>query len=411
MPRTGPNGEYTLPPNTNNQQSNTTIRSAMFNGFATDVQQALNTEWPSNLLPVVPVDKGGTGGETVAEAQENLQVLSANYALMSIQPNLSVNGSLIDSQENGNTLGTSNGYFYADQHALYKGSLGVSAQRVAHTSLSGGQYAGEFKCTTAKTTLDATDLVTDTEAIEGSRPEFVAAGWGAAGAKQFVHRKEVQKPAGTYSIHVMNSAGNRHCWIPYTVTSDEANQKVVKEIIIPGDTSGVWLKGDGQIGMVIDDVLAAGLTYVGGTAGMWGSTAYYAGSGQKNFLDSISNVARHTDFGTRLDTDATGKYGRYLVGEKDVTFQPLRYFWKPEAFQQRGFIRDGGDVSRFARIDTPLPMCKSPNASCRADWEGQGPASAVIEGSDVYGFRASRNIGSTSGYVNFFDVTANARLS
>jgi hypothetical protein len=53
MPRSGVNGTYTLPPNTDNQQPNTVIRSAMFNAAMNDVQQTFNTPQP--------VAFGGTG--------------------------------------------------------------------------------------------------------------------------------------------------------------------------------------------------------------------------------------------------------------------------------------------------------------------------------------------------------------
>jgi hypothetical protein len=387
---------------------------------------------PSSATNNRLVTFNGTTGKLLKDGGASIHELR-----MDARPNISVNGSLIDSQENGDTLGTANGYFYADQHAIYKGALGVSAQRVAYTSLAGGRYAAELKCTTAKTALGAADLVTDSEPIEGSRPEFVAAGWGAAGAKQFVHRKEVQKPAGTYSIHVTNSAGNRHCWVPYTVTADEANQKVVKEVIIPGDAGGTWLKGDGQIGMVIDDVLAAGSTYVGGTEGVWGESANYAGAGQKNFLDSTSNVARHTDFGVRLDPDATGVYGRYVVGEADPFWNCYRYVQKsfpagtspaPSAgiagavyFSQ---IVGAATTQAAATVKFDGRMAKTPNiaiynpeaagsqirriSSPPADWSSTTIYAASDSSFGVYGTTPS---GSALGASTAFHWTANARLS
>ncbi len=338
MPRTGPSGTYTLPPNTDNQQPNTTIRSAMFNGFATDVQQALNTEWPADLLPaipddklpVVPIEKGGTGGETLEEAQENLGILSANYTLMSMQPSLIVNGSLIDSQQNGNTLGTTNGYFAADQFALYftAATAAMSIQRIESRTLAGSAHKLEFKTTTAKTTLGATDYVSISQPIEGSQPEFIAADWGAVGAKHFVFRFEFSAPAGLYHVHATNSAANRHIAIPFTVASGDAGVAKVYEVSIPGDTSGTWLKGDGQIGVLLDIVLAAGSSVTGGTAGTWGSTTYYAANTQKNILDSTSNVVRLADFGLRLDPDSTGVYGLYRVGEENNVYRSERYFFK-----------------------------------------------------------------------------------
>lgn len=64
MPRSGINGTYNLPPNTDNQVPNTPISSSMFNAFADDVEQTNNT--------VVPEAYGGTGASTYAGARANL---------------------------------------------------------------------------------------------------------------------------------------------------------------------------------------------------------------------------------------------------------------------------------------------------------------------------------------------------
>lgn len=296
-----------------------------------------------------------------AQARTNIYAASR----MDIRRNMSVNGSLLVSAENGDTLGASNGYFYADQKALYRSAdlaSKISAQRVAYTSLSGGSKAGEFKCVSTAT-LISTSLATDTDFIEGSDPEFVAAGWGAAGAKPIMRRIEVQKPAGTYSVHVTNRAANRHCWVPYTVTAGEANTKIVKEIQIPGDTSGTWSKADGEIGATIDDVLALGSSLVGGTAGVWGASAFYGGAGQKNFLDNTANVARHTDFGLRLDPDNTGVYGVYRVGEVDAVYRSERYWWQIGPgfpIGTRGYTGMGTGANNGAfGIPAPVAMAKT----------------------------------------------------
>lgn len=64
MPRSGVNGTYTLPPNTDNQQPLTTISSSMFNAAMDDVEQTFNS--------VQPEAYGGTGADNFADARENM---------------------------------------------------------------------------------------------------------------------------------------------------------------------------------------------------------------------------------------------------------------------------------------------------------------------------------------------------
>ena len=54
------------------------------------------------------------------------------------RPSLIVNGSMAVSQENGNTLGTTNGYYPADQFALYftATSAAMSVQRIQARTLA-----------------------------------------------------------------------------------------------------------------------------------------------------------------------------------------------------------------------------------------------------------------------------------
>lgn len=72
MPRSGGPGNYVLPSNVPSQQPNQTIRSAWANAFSSDVEQTFNTP--------TPVAFGGTGGETVSEALDNLEAAGINRA-------------------------------------------------------------------------------------------------------------------------------------------------------------------------------------------------------------------------------------------------------------------------------------------------------------------------------------------
>lgn len=388
MPRSG-SGVASPPPGTT-ATPNTTILSAAHNSLKDDIYAILNQGWPVSL--------GGTGGTTKQGSVDSLfdgttyikdgnliiadegdttkrlkfetsEIDSGQTRTITAQdrngtmalstdiwwrPNIIVNGSMIDSQEKGNTLGTTNGYFAADQFGLYftAAGAGLSIQRVQSSrSLAGGVNKLEVKCTTAKASLGATDFVMISQPIEGSRPDFVAAEWGTADAKPFVFRVDQTLPAGTYHIHAQNSAANRHIAIPFTATGTEA----VIEVAIPGDTAGTWLTGDGEIGVVIDIVLAAGATLTGGSASTWGGATFYAASTQFNFLSSTANTGLITDVGLKLDTEETGVYGPYDVGEVHPDYNSYRYI-RPNG----AMAGVASGTNTFGATCDHLGMAKSP---------------------------------------------------
>ena len=276
--------------------------------------------------------------QALSQAQQLVARLNIGAAAkIDTTPNLFVNGSLTADQQNVYALGTTNGYFAADQWGMYINASGaaVTVQNVELANDDGGDRAIELKVTTAKASLGASDAWTLTQNIEGFRPQFKAARFGTAGAKPFVLRFDIVAPAaGTYSWHFQNQNGTRHCWVPFTVTSGQAGNMLYIGRGLPGDppalvvppcTDGTWLKGEGQTGLICDLVLAAGATLVGGTASTWGATAYYAGAGQKNCLDAL-NTIKAAEFGLKLDPDATGVYGAYEIGEVDAVFRAERYY-------------------------------------------------------------------------------------
>jgi hypothetical protein len=237
----------------------------------------------------------------------------------------------------------------------------MSVQLVSDRTLSGNDRKIEFKTTTAKAVLAATDFVTITTIVEGSRPEWKAAAFGTADAKPFVFRIDQTLPAGLYHIHASNSAGNRNISVPFTATGSEA----VITVAIPGDTTGTWLTADGTKGLVIDIVLAAGSTLTGGSASTWGATAYLAASTQFNILSSTSNVARLADVGLKNDPDATAVYGLFRVGEKDATYRSERYLFRKTSTSSAAELAMSGfgftDASTQFWIDKfPFVMCKKP---------------------------------------------------
>lgn len=274
--------------------------------------------------------------------------------------NLWVNPDFSLSQENGNTLGTSSGFFPADQIALYflASTAAMSVQRVQVRTLANSLNQIEFKTTTAKASLGANDFVTLTQPIEGS--SFAEAGFGTANAKPYAFRFQITAPAGTYHWHFANSAANRHCSVPFVIAGGEANTAVVKEVVVPADTGGTWLTADGVIGLTAELVLAAGATLTGGTASTWGGTFYLAASANFNTLGSTANVVRLADVGFKKDEAAAG-YGAWAAGT-DAKYREDRYYGVDVGpFSIGAGVTNSATLAlvsyRFSR------MCKAPSIS------------------------------------------------
>lgn len=355
--------------------------------------------------------KGGVSVDydTLAKLASALIAGLAGAAKDSKKPtrrNLWVNGSFKDSQENGNTLGTTNGYYPADQIALFfvASAAAMSVQRVQARTLANALDQIEFKTTIAKASLAAGDYVTLPQNIEGS--SFVESGFGTANAKPYVHRFQVTLPAGLYHWHFQNAAGNRHCSVPFTIAGGEANTPVLKEVILPPDTTGTWLTADGVIGLTSELVLAVGATRTGGSASTWSASPYFAASTQFNILSSTANLARLADVGLKIDSDVTGAFGAYKIGEVDAVYRSERYWWGGIAGSGYGLALTGSaQTARRGNLIFPVKMCKTPAVSAT-------PSSGTFSPSvSVDGVRLEVETGNVTAPVTVTNLVANARLS
>lgn len=322
-------------------------------------------------------------------------------------PNIIVNGSMAVSAENANVAGTSTGYYPADQFKLefVAATAGLSVQRVQSRSLANALDQLKLTVTTAKASLGASDYVRFRTNIEGARPDFIAAGFGTAAAKPFIFRAEVCKPAGTYHFHFSNSAENRHCAVPYVVAPGEANVPVVKEVVVPADTSGTWLTGEGDVGIRCSDMLAVGATLTGGSASTWGATAYYAASTQANILSSTSNIAYLADVGMKLDADAVGSYGPYKIGEVDPVFNADRYWENLSGLAIFSGIAAATSTSRFVWLPFATKKARVPTGSISTSI---GSFTVTPYRTGLYG---SGNAGDTTTGVIISAYLADARLT
>lgn len=274
-----------------------------------------------------------------------------------VRRNRIVNHDMTRSQENGTTSGTTNGRYPVDQWAQYfvtsAGTLTVA--QVASVTPAGSPNRLRATVTVADASLAAGEFWTLTQNLEGSNVADFR--YGSASAKNCVLRFGFKGPAGTYAVHLGNSAANRSYVALFTIGAGEANTDTVQTLSIPGDTTGTWLTADGVIGMTLDIVLACGSTFQGSTG--WQAGNILGTSGVSNGMGTGSGVFELFDVGLKLDPDATGVYGQYEVGETDGKFYPERYARVVQS-DYRFFAHVSGEVCTFARDFT---FAKVPSVS------------------------------------------------
>jgi hypothetical protein len=213
------------------------------------------------------------------QARSNIGVQKKNYIL---------NGAMMVSQENGATAGTASSYYPVDN--IYTGISGtsgvVSAQQIASVTPAGSPNRLRMTVTTADAAVAAADIVWLEDRIEGLRVADLC--YGSAIAKTAILQFGVKAPAGTYTVSVTNGALNRCYVAEYVIAAGEANTDVVKSVVIPGDTTGTWLKDNG-IGLDVRWGLMVGTTYQQ-AAGSWQATNMLGSPNQFNFMGTVNNV-------------------------------------------------------------------------------------------------------------------------
>lgn len=237
-----------------------------------------------------------------------------------------VNPAMQVSQQNGDTSGTTDLYYGADQWATQRiTSAGtITTQRVAEVTPGGSPYRYQVTVTTADTTLAAGEILAVFQNLEGADvADFL---YGGADARQSVLRVGFSGPAGTYAIRLINSAADRSYVALFTISADDANTDTVQTFAIPGDTTGTWLTAEGVIGINLTIALACGSTYQGVEG--WQAGNIYGTSGVSNGMGTQGNVFQIFDVGLYLDPDETGVAPAWELPDAAEEERGCKRFWR-----------------------------------------------------------------------------------
>lgn len=218
-----------------------------------------------------------------------------------------INGAMVIDQRNAGaaisaaTLGTS-GFvvdrmqFYGTQSAKFSAqqNQGSVTPPAGFTNYAGLTVASAY-------TVGASDIFGVYQWIEGYNVADL--GFGSASAKTVTVSAWVYSSlTGQFGGTILNSAQNRS--YPFSYSVPVANTWTQISVTIPGDTSGTWLKTNGQ-GMAVLFCLGAGSNFTG-TANTWSSNNYWNTTGSTNIVGTNGATFYITGVQLEVGNNATG---------------------------------------------------------------------------------------------------------
>ena len=268
-------------------------------------------------------------------------------------------------------------------------------------------------------TVGASEEFSINQAIEGYNVADLD--FGNANAKTITLSFWVRSSlTGTFGGAIRNSAGNRS--YPYSYTISTANTWEYKTITITGDTTGTWLKTNGQ-GFLVGWSLGNGSNNQG-TAGAWTAGNKTAPTGETRIV--ANNGATFYITGVQLEAGTSATDFEFLPIDVDLG-RCYRYFQKSFSYSDapvqnlssEEFIFPlvvGGDTDSWGGYGLPVEMRTEPTVVTFNPFASNSSWRKPASGTDVAVTIASRRkfiriravgAGSTSLHGHF---TADAEL-
>ena len=215
-------------------------------------------------------------------------------------------------------IGASSGYFTADRWHIDTGDsagrLTATAGTEAAPAESNVTTSLKLDCTTADTSIAATEYLILNQKIEGQNVQHIKK--GTSGAKQLTASFWVKSEttSHTFVVELYDVDNTRHVAKTFAVTSSWS--KI--ELTFPADTTGAF-GNDANNSLVMNIWLHAGSNYTSGTlASTWASvTAANRAAGINSFYSSTSNELYITAVQLEVGDVAT-EFEILSIGEKDA---------------------------------------------------------------------------------------------
>lgn len=127
--------------------------------------------------------------------------------------------------------------------------------------------------------------------------------FGKASAKSIAVRIYVNFPAGTYGFSLSNSGGSRSYVKMFTVTAAEAGTDKLLQFVIPGDTSGTWIRDVSGTGLLVRICMMCGSTYKTATEDAWLAGNFLCTNAQTNGCAVNNQSFEFADIGVYEGTE------------------------------------------------------------------------------------------------------------
>ena len=275
-----------------------------------------------------------------------------------------INGAMAVSQRQTSRTGTGggDGYFLCDRWRIFSANTSARFTISQATDTSGAEgFPNSFKfdCTTADTSLAASDFLGIQQKIEGQNvQDFLK---GTSNAKKFTLSFYVKtNKLGVYTVELRDNDNSRQCSKTFTVANTNWNRYTLS---YPADTTGVIDNNNGD-SLQVNFWLIAGSTYTGGTLNSsgWASqtNANRVSSSNVNIGDSTDNNFELT--GVQLEVDQTGSGVATDFEHRsfhDELLKCYRYFNKKNpGYGRIGHMYSGSNLA--FTMDLPCEMRASP---------------------------------------------------
>ncbi len=260
--------------------------------------------------------------------------------------NLIINGDMRVAQRatSSTGLGASAGYFTLDRFDLYfSGTAGrLTMTQTSITDLPGFTKCLKLDCTTADTSIAATEQAILQQHIEGQNLQQLKKGTSSA-EKTTVSFYVKGDQAATYTCGLVDNDNNRQNSQTFSVTTSW--NRVV--LVFDGDTTGAYDNDDGA-SLRVHIYLQMGSNFTGGTfsSNTWAGTtaADTAKSDQTQFFDSTDRELFITGF-------------QYEVGDQATDFEHLPFDVQEQRCQRYCMVYGNGQNFNGAYYNSSSLVC------------------------------------------------------
>ena len=262
----------------------------------------------------MPVVLSGTNGVTFPDSS-----LQAAAASPNVLKNRIINGAMVVDQRNaGASVTPANGAYTLDRWGVYQFSS-ASKFSVQQSSTAPTGFNNSLIVTSLSAySVAVGDIYGIYQRIEGFNVADL--GWGTANAQTVTLSFWVRSSlTGTFGGAFQNDAGDRA--YPFTYTISAANTWEQKTITVAGDTTGTWLKTNGD-GLQITFGLGVGSNR-SATAGAWAAGNYGSATGATSVVGTNGATFYITGVQLEQNTSAT-PFERRLYNQELANCQ--RYY-------------------------------------------------------------------------------------